>query len=106
FVRGVLAASGEVGRHPPVAWYREVKSSEQQVEDMAQLFLGLRIQCARCHHHPFEVWSQRDYYGLSAFFSRVGRKPGLGPDEDRVFHNRGVATARNPKSGEDLAPTP
>ena len=65
------------------------------MEDTAQLFLGLRIQCARCHHHPFEKWSQHDYYGFAAFFSRVGRKPGLQPGEDRVFHERGTAAAAN-----------
>ena len=105
FVREILAASGEVGQHPPVVWYREVQTVEQQVEDTAQLFLGLRIQCARCHHHPFEKWSQRDYYGFAAFFSRVGRKPGFEPDEQRIFHNRGAATAVNPKTGEQLKPT-
>jgi hypothetical protein len=78
FVRDILAASGEVSSHPPVTWYREVKDDTQQLEDSAQLFLGMRIQCARCHHHPYEKWSQEDYYGFAAFFSRVGRKPGFG----------------------------
>ncbi len=104
FVREILAASGEVGQHPPVVWYREVQTVEQQVEDTAQLFLGLRIQCARCHHHPFEKWSQRDYYGFAAFFSRVGRKPGFEPDEQRIYHTRGQAVAVNPKTGEQLKP--
>ena len=105
FVRDVLAASGELGQNPPVVWYKQVKAINEQVEDCAQLFLGLRIQCARCHHHPFEKWSQRDYYGLSAFFARVGRKPGMGPNEERIFHKRGLATAQNPKTGENLKPT-
>lgn len=105
FVREILAASGEMSETPAVAWYREVKSIDQQVENTAQLFLGLRIQCARCHHHPFEAWSQRDYYGFSAFFTQVGRKPGIEADEERVFHKRGVATATNPKTGEVLRPT-
>ncbi|MDP7205608.1 MAG: DUF1553 domain-containing protein, partial [Pirellulaceae bacterium] len=69
------------------------------------LFLGLRIQCARCHHHPFEKWSQQDYYGMAAFFSRVGRKKSSTPTYDRVFHNRGVAEATNPKNGEKVKPT-
>ncbi|MEX0977385.1 MAG: DUF1549 domain-containing protein, partial [Pirellulales bacterium] len=56
--RQLLTATGEIGQNPPVAWYREVNDSNEQVEDSAQLFLGLRIQCARCHHHPFEKWSQ------------------------------------------------
>jgi hypothetical protein len=105
FVRDILAASGEMGNNPPVAWYREVKSMDQQVEDCAQLFLGLRIQCARCHHHPFEKWSQQDYYGFAAFFSRVGRKDGVQNDEQRIFHNRGVAAAQNPKTKQNVTPT-
>ena len=72
FVREILTASGDPRISPPVIWYREVDEVNEQVEDTAQLFLGLRIQCARCHHHPFEKWSQDDYYGFSAFFSRLG----------------------------------
>jgi len=105
FVRDVLTASGEIGDNPPVAWFREVKETNQQVEDTAQLFLGLRIQCARCHHHPFETWSQRDYYGFEAFFKQVARKPGDSVDEPRIYHKRGLARATNPKTGEVLKPT-
>ncbi|MCZ6793749.1 MAG: DUF1549 and DUF1553 domain-containing protein [Planctomycetota bacterium] len=107
FVRDILAASGEIGQNPPVAWYRAVRSTEQQVEDSAQLFMGLRIQCARCHHHPFERWSQKDYYGYSAFFSRIGRKKNNDgrPDEERIYHNPGTAAATNPRSRETLRPT-
>jgi len=105
FARDILAATGEMGDNPPVTWYREVKDVNQQVEDTAQLFLGLRIQCARCHHHPFEAWSQRDYYGFAAFFSQVGRKPGEAVDEQRIYHRRGEAIATNPKTGEKLKPT-
>ncbi|MEZ6070854.1 MAG: DUF1549 domain-containing protein [Pirellulales bacterium] len=105
FVGEILAASGELGDNPPVVWYREVKDMNQQVEDTAQLFLGLRIQCARCHHHPFEKWSQDDYYGFAAFFSRVGRKPGANEAEERIFHNDGNASAQNPRSGAQLPPT-
>lgn len=71
FARALLTAKGEEFAHPPVTWYREVKDVFTQVEDTAQLFLGTRIGCARCHHHPQEKWSQTDYYGLAAFFSRV-----------------------------------
>lgn len=105
FVREILAAAGDVGSNPPVTWYREVAQTNEQVEDTAQLFLGLRIQCARCHHHPFEKWSQDDYYGFSAFFSRVGRKNGENIREQRVFHNDGLASANNPRSGKALKPT-
>ena len=105
FVRDILAAAGEVGENPPVAWYKEVRSINEQTEDTAQLFLGLRIQCARCHHHPFEKWSQQDYYGFSAFFSRVGRKGGLQPNEERIYHNRGTAAANNPKTKQNVPAT-
>lgn len=105
FVREVLTASGEAGKNPPVGWYREVKDSSAQVEDTAQLFLGLRIQCARCHHHPFEKWSQQDYYGFAAFFSQVGRKKGMIQNEERIYHRRGVAQTTNPKTGQAVKPT-
>jgi hypothetical protein len=105
FVRQIVAASGELGIHPPVVWYREVKTNDQQVEDTAQLFLGLRIQCARCHHHPFEKWGQDDYYGFAAFFSQVGVKNGLQTNEPRVYHNRGEAVAANPRTGAKMKPT-
>lgn len=109
FVREIVTASGDPEYSPPVVWYREVNEVNEQVEDAAQLFLGLRIQCARCHHHPFEKWSQNDYYSFSAFFSRVGKKPlvtARNPRgrEQRIFHNEGVATVKNPRSGEDLRP--
>lgn len=104
FAREIIAASGEVGSHPPVAWYREVKDANQQVEDTAQLFLGLRIQCARCHHHPFEKWSQDDYYSFAAFFSRVKQKGGKLAEEPRIFHAAGEAVAKNPKTGQNRQP--
>ena len=91
--------------NPSVAWYKRVKDPKQQLEDVAQLFLGVRLQCAQCHHHPFERWSQDDYYGLAAFFSRVGRKPTSTRGEDFIFHRRGIATAKNAKTGKLLKPT-
>jgi len=109
FVREIITASGDPQTNPAVVWYRDVDSTEEQVEDTAQLFLGLRIQCARCHHHPFEKWSQDDYYGMAAFYNRVGKKvvPNAsgGMRDRRVFHNEGVATASNPRTGKALKPT-
>ncbi|HEX3655552.1 MAG TPA: DUF1549 and DUF1553 domain-containing protein [Pirellulales bacterium] len=104
FVRELLAATGTVIGNPPVAWYKRVKEPKQQLEDVAQLFLGVRMQCAQCHHHPFERWSQDDYYSLSAFFSQVGRKPSSTRGEDLIFHKRGVAVATNIKTGLPLKP--
>jgi hypothetical protein len=104
FVRELLAATGTVIGNPPVAWYKRVKQPNEQIEDVAQLFLGVRMQCAQCHHHPFERWSQDDYYGLVAFFSRIGRKPTGTPGEDLIFHQRGIAQAKNMRSGQMLPP--
>ncbi|MBN9118260.1 MAG: DUF1549 domain-containing protein [Planctomycetes bacterium] len=98
FVRELLGATGTVIGNPPVAWYKRVKEPKDQIEDVAQLFLGVRMQCAQCHHHPFERWSQDDYYSLAAFFSQVGRKPSGTRDEDLIFHKRGMAAATNIKT--------
>ena len=64
FVRNIIAAQGTVDQHPPVIWYRTVRNLTHQTNDTAQLFLGTRINCAQCHHHPYEKWSQDDYYQL------------------------------------------
>ncbi len=105
FVRELLAATGTVIANPPVAWYKRVKEPKQQLEDVAQLFLGVRMQCAQCHHHPFERWSQDDYYGLAAFFTQVGRKPTSTRGEDMIFHRRGTAGATNIRSGAVVKPS-
>jgi hypothetical protein len=70
------------------------------------LFLGMRIQCAHCHHHPFERWSQQDYFGFDAFFSRVGRKSGLEVTEFSIFHDRGTASAENIRTHQPVPATP
>lgn len=103
FVREIITASGSPEHNPPVAWYREVKDQSSQVEDTAQLFLGLRIQCARCHHHPFEKWSQEDYYGFAAFFAQVGRKKGMRNGESRIYQRQVPAVAKNPKTGQNVS---
>jgi hypothetical protein len=103
FVLGVLAAQGNMRDHPPVAWYRQVTTVEQAVDDTAQVFLGLRIQCARCHHHPFEKWSQDDYYGFAAFFARVARKPGDLRQEEQIYLNPNARVV-HPKKGNVMKP--
>jgi hypothetical protein len=105
FVREILAAQGDVSSSPPVAWYKEIKDAQAAVDDAAQVFLGLRIQCARCHHHPFEKWSQDDYYGFAAFFARIGRKAGLEgiAEEQRIFAMRNGET-QHPKTGKTMKP--
>lgn len=119
-VRELLTATGEPESSPPVVWYREVRDLPSQVEDTAQLFLGQRLACARCHHHPQERWSQGDYYGLAAFFSRLevkvpppgtGKKPRPGeaapppPPAVRVAWQPGEASAAHPRTGRPVPPT-
>jgi len=74
FVGEILTVTGEEVKEPPVVWYRELKESTAAMEDTAQLFLGQRIGCAKCHHHPFERWSQHDYWSFTAFFSKIDVK--------------------------------
>lgn len=104
FVRELLTATGSVSTNPPVAWLHEVSNTESRVEDAAQLFLGQRLQCARCHHHPYEKWSQEDYFQMAAFFSTVTRKDSALPDEPRFVSRVGGASARHPKTGQQLQP--
>jgi hypothetical protein len=74
FVRDILGATGDETKNPPTVWYKDLKDPEQFVDDTAQVFLGLRIACANCHHHPYEKWGQDDYWGMAAFFARIGKK--------------------------------
>lgn len=76
FVRGIVAAAGEWQEAPAINWYWQSRDDQlhQVTADTAQVFLGVRLHCARCHHHPYERWGQQDYYGLAGFFTRLGRK--------------------------------
>jgi hypothetical protein len=103
-VTELLTASGTPDDNPAVGWYRELKEPEALVEDTAQLFLGQRIGCAKCHHHPQEKWSQADYYSLAAFFSRVGRRGDINSAVTRVVHQVGDASATHPRTREALKP--
>jgi hypothetical protein len=105
FMRDVLTASGDIKTHPAVAWYRQAKDTTTQMEDTAQLFLGQRLQCAQCHHHPFEKWSQQDYYGFSAFFANVTKKTTNIPGEDIIFTKRAEAQAVNIRTKQPVKPT-
>jgi len=83
-VRELLTATGNTFANPPANYYRIAKDPQSLAEATAQLFLGVRMQCAKCHNHPFERWTQDDYYGLSAVFARVKTRPepGAGPKPD------------------------
>ncbi|MCH2116867.1 MAG: DUF1549 and DUF1553 domain-containing protein [Pirellulales bacterium] len=85
FVGQLLTADGSTFLNPPANYYRALDKTDECTEATAQLFLGVRIQCAKCHNHPFERWTQDNYYGLSAFFNRVKRKAGSRQDEMVVW---------------------
>jgi Protein of unknown function (DUF1549)/Protein of unknown function (DUF1553)/Bacterial Ig-like domain (group 2) len=103
FVRELLTAEGSAYKNPAANYYRISRDPESSVETTAQLFLGVRIQCAKCHNHPFERWTQDDYYGFAAFFSQVGRKKGNLPD-DEVVYASGSGEVRQPRTGQVMKP--
>jgi hypothetical protein len=103
FVRALLTADGSAMRNPAANYYRISRDPESSVETTAQLFLGVRIQCAKCHNHPFERWTQDDYYGFAAFFSRVKQKNGPLPD-DEVVYAVSQGDVRQPRTGKVMKP--
>ena len=109
FVSEILTATGSQNENPPAIWYRTVRKPAEYVESVAQAFLGVRVQCAQCHHHPTERWSQSDYYGLAAVFSRVGRKGGFADAEvptDEMIFLKESAVVLHPRTGKILKPQP
>ncbi|HEV7221370.1 MAG TPA: DUF1549 and DUF1553 domain-containing protein [Pirellulales bacterium] len=85
WVRELITAAGDSGKSGPVNLYRASDTPDALARMVSQAFLGVRIECAQCHHHPFEKWSQRDYYGLAGFFQGIELKP-LAKDRALVFH--------------------
>jgi hypothetical protein len=85
FAHTILTASGSTAENPAAAYYEVVRTPEAAVETSTQLFLGVRFSCNKCHDHPFERWTQNQYYQLAAYFSRIDRKPapGSGMTADR-----------------------
>jgi hypothetical protein len=107
FAREILTATGDENKHPPTVWYKELVNPEQFVDDTSQVFLGLRLACAQCHHHPYEKWSQDDYWGIAAFFGHLGRKispvPGgfqNQPDLVLTIYNRPTGSVGNKRTGQ------
>ncbi len=106
WVRELIVASGRSDEHGPVNFYRAVRTPEQLAESVSQAFLGVRVQCAQCHHHPFEKWSQSDFYGMAGFFNGLERKPVRTTTEAKVelvFH-AGYRETRMPLT-DVLVPT-
>jgi hypothetical protein len=103
FARVLLTTDGSTFSNPAANYYRISRDPESSVEATAQLFLGVRIQCAKCHNHPFERWTQDDYYGFAACFSQVGRKKGNQVQEEIVYSTHS-GDVRQPRTGKVMKP--
>ncbi len=103
FVREILTAQGPSDRVGPANLYRIVQTPEQLASTTSQVFLGIRIECAQCHHHPFDKWAQDDFYGMVGFFNRVQRRA----DGDGIDVSVGPrAEVKNPRTGKVVPPHP
>jgi hypothetical protein len=109
FVRELITARGSIYTSGPANYYRVHKDSSMLAEATAQLFLGVRLECAKCHHHPFEKYGQDDYYGMAAFFSRTGTK---NSEEFGLFGREQVVMVRDsgdvkhPRTNRVVGPKP
>ncbi|MHB8523365.1 MAG: DUF1549 and DUF1553 domain-containing protein [Limisphaerales bacterium] len=119
FVRTLLLAKGSSYQTPAVNYYRVLRDPNKITEDVTQTFLGVRFNCAKCHDHPFEKWTQNQYYELGAYFVRVAIKRGtLGKDvarnatgdpvtvtgEEIVYLSYKGGEVKHPKTNKDVAP--
>lgn len=102
-VRRLIMASGSTLRDPAANYYEMEPDPQKLAENAAQVFLGMRIQCAQCHNHPFDRWTLNDYYGFEAFFARVGRKAGDDPRETVIF-DRLDGDVKHPVTGAVMRP--
>jgi hypothetical protein len=110
FVRAIVTAKGPNFTNPPASFYRRVRTPEDAAEAVSQIFLGIRLGCARCHNHVSERWTQDDYYGMAAFFSQVRYKSG---PQDYALYNKEEtvylapdAEIRQPRTGAVMRPRP
>ena len=110
FVRELITAQGSTWKNGAAVFYRNRREPEELAPMVGQLFLGVRLDCAKCHQHPSEKWSQKDFYAFAAFFGRIGRKgqgilaPISGGEEVVFVAESG--SVKHPLTGEVLKPTP
>ncbi len=109
FVREILTARGSTFRNGATVVFRDRREPDEIAPLVGQLFLGIRLDCAKCHHHPFEAYGQDDYYGLAAYFARIRTKNsgefGLFGQE-QVIYVAESGEVRQPRSGKIMAPRP
>ncbi|MCC6233514.1 MAG: DUF1553 domain-containing protein [Verrucomicrobiales bacterium] len=111
FVREVILAEGSNHRDGPVVVYRDRREPPELATLFSQLFLGVRLECAKCHHHPNEKWSQEDFYRFAAVFGSVRQKgaglsPPISAGTETFYHVPGEAKLAHPVTGVALAPKP
>ena len=104
FVRELITARGSSFRNPPASYYRVTREPKKAMETTTQLFLGVRMVCAQCHDHPFEKWTQNQYYQLSAFFGGIAVKEGMDSEEEVVYLKREDNQVKHPKTDQVMAP--
>ncbi|HWX19972.1 MAG TPA: DUF1549 and DUF1553 domain-containing protein [Candidatus Binatia bacterium] len=102
-VQNILTASDSTLRNPAANYFQIESDTLKLSENTAQVFLGMRIQCAQCHNHPFDRWTMNDYYSFASFFSQVGRKPGDDPRETVVF-DKHDGEVKHPLTGKAMRP--
>lgn len=109
-VQDLITANGSTYANPPANYYRIARDAQNLAETTAQLFFGIRMQCAKCHNHPFERWTQDDYYSMSAWFARVKQKrdpreggPPNQPTAEVIFSDR-AGEVSQPRTGKVMAP--
>lgn len=98
FVQELVTANGSTYQYPAANYYRISREPRVVMENMTQVFLGTRFSCNRCHDHPFERWTQNQYWELSAYFADVGRKRGSQSDEEVIFPMRQAESVVNPRT--------
>jgi hypothetical protein len=109
FVRELLTARGSTYSNGPANYFRIARNPQDLTEATSQIFLGVRVQCAKCHHHPYETLGQEDYYRFAAFFARVGNK---NSQEFGIFGRETVVMVRasgeisHPRTGKVMKPAP
>ncbi len=109
-VREVITAGGSTFSNPPANYYRIARDPTSLAETTAQLFFGVRMQCAKCHNHPFERWTQDDYYSMASWFVRVKQKadvfePGVkGKDGAEIIYVDRTGEVTQPRTGKVMIP--
>lgn len=102
-IRSLLTSEGGTFTNPATNYYQNEQNQLKVAENVAQVFMGIRVQCAQCHNHPFDRWTMDDYYSFAAFFSQISRKPGEDPRETIVF-NRGRGETKHPVTKANMKP--